>query len=95
MDRKTVADVATDVIAATVVVAGAGIAVALCFALLTALVAISSPGNPVAVAFGWVLYVGMGVLIRPWGLPVLGAVAVGAAVWWTVRRRRGRRHATT
>jgi len=66
MDRKTVADVAMDVVAATLVVVGAGIAVALCFALLTALVAISSPGNPTAVAFGWVLYVGMGVLIRPW-----------------------------
>lgn len=95
MTFKTVADVAMDVVAATLVVVGAGIAVALCFALLTALVAISSPGNPAAVAFGWVLYVGMGVLIRPCGLPVLGAVAVGAAVWWTVRRRRGRSHAKT
>ena len=53
MDRKTVADVAIDVVAATLVIAGAGIAVALCFALLTVLVAISSPGNPVTVAFGW------------------------------------------
>ena len=95
MDRKTVADVGTDVIIATLVVAGTGVAVAVCFALLTALVAISSPGNPVAVAFGWVLYAGMGVLIRPWGLPVLGAVAVGAAVCWTVLRRRGRSPAKT
>ena len=69
MDRKTVADVGTDMIAATPVVAGAGVAVVLCFALLTALVAISSPGNPVAIAFGWVLYAGMDVLIGRGGYP--------------------------
>lgn len=69
MDRKTVADVATDVIVTTLVVAAVGTAVALCLVLLTAFVAISLPGSPVAVAFGWVLYAGMGILISSLSFP--------------------------
>ena len=49
------------------------------------------PPSPVAYAAGWVLYIGLGVLVQPWGMAALGVGASIAAIWWTLTRRRALR----
>ncbi len=46
------------------------------------------PGSPPAVGIGWVLYMVLAVVVQPWGLPVLGALAALVAILWVLSRSR-------
>ncbi len=55
--------------------------------VLAAVVAIVEfPGSAAAVAAGWLIYLFIGLVMRPWGQVLLALGAAIAAIWWTLTR---------